>query len=1089
MDAKDLNSRVIGTLLFALFLCLPAEGFLNAQELNLNVQSQVSVSPSQDDATLHDVTFVGNETGWAVGEKGAIWKTTNGGRSWTFIHAHPQLQSYTLESVHFLTNRVGWISGGTVSQVGRVHQGIVLATTDGGETWTVQSHNQLPYLRTIQFFDLDRGLAVGERTAKYPSGVMQTSDGGQTWTAIPANKNATWNEAAFFNGENGFVVGDEGAQSTFANGAIIAGGGQIGGLRAIRDISVDSTGSCWMVGDGALMLTSEDRGVSWSLPESRLPKEFGDFFDFSCVAQKGGHVWIAGSPGAVILHSPNGGQNWEVQSTGESAPLKSLHFSDEYHGIAVGMFGRICVTEDGGQTWKTVRGNNRRLAFWALHGHKSRVPLGFLTRWSREAGYRSAVTLTSRRDLGVDSHFARQDRVLLEQAVLVAGGNSAVIDWRLPVSLPGLDRDDDKLLDEWSSLTENRLQQVLLGNLVAQIRTWKPDVILLDEPPKDDAVTKLIHHSLPQAVEQAQDPNMYPEHFKVGLAPWSVKKVVMERAPGLKGSITQDNFEILPHLKTTLDVAEKQASSRLFKESDSTISNRGYEVLYLAAGLELSKGTLFGDLGISKDSDARRDVPSIRSIDYDRLIDEAKHRRTMTAVTQRMIDSPQQGAQLLAQLGEILKPLSDEQAAAQLANLALKYRESGQWKLAEETYSQLIIHYSREPAALDAMLWLVEYSTSAEMNWQRLRTINASNSQLQVDPTIVQANFQKALDVAARNATVAGFENEVRQLDSPLDGNSNPLVPTLGNSPALLNGDTTGANQYEMQLRRWQETAGLIVEDMSAAYPRLFEKDEIQFVVAALMRRRKQARRADEIYGRYLQRLNDDDPWHVAAKGEAYLIRPGAVSPKPVVSCKSTQLAPVLDGRITDLCWSEANEIQLGKEATEADFIGTEQARGGQVQIVERKPIVMFSHDQEYLYIGGTVPKSDEIEYSETEQAGRPRDADLGKHDYITIQFDIDRDYVTYYRFDVDQRGWTREACWDAWGYNPEWFVAAAQDATTWSFEIAIPIQELVASELNVNQTWALGVTRVIPGVGVQSWTNSGGETPLPPRFGFLRFE
>ena len=38
-----------------------------------------------DDAELHDVTFVDADHGWAVGDRGAIWKTDNGGQSWTLV--------------------------------------------------------------------------------------------------------------------------------------------------------------------------------------------------------------------------------------------------------------------------------------------------------------------------------------------------------------------------------------------------------------------------------------------------------------------------------------------------------------------------------------------------------------------------------------------------------------------------------------------------------------------------------------------------------------------------------------------------------------------------------------------------------------------------------------------------------------------------------------------------------------------------------------------------------------------------------------------------------------------------------------------
>lgn len=1050
--------------------------------------ASVTASPMQDDATIHDLVLIGPGTGWAVGDRGAIWKTADGGHSWQFVHAAPHLEDYTLESVCFLTDRVGWIAGGTVSPVGRVDVGVILSTTDGGENWTILSGGQLPYLRKVQFFDFDNGIAIGERSVRYPSGMMTTTDGGQTWNPVYAEQNATWNDAEFFDRDIGLAVGDQGTQFNVANGRLFSGGGNIGGLQSLHDLSIQLSGDCWLVGDGALVLKSLDRGVSWTPPQSAFPEHLDEFTNFQCVEQRDGHVWLTGNPGSVIWHSADGGESWQQQFTGASTPLEVIRFSDTQHGVAAGALGRICMTSDGGKTWTNVRGGNRRLAVWGVHGHVQRVSLSFLTRWSREAGYRSAVTVASRRDVGSDAFFAKDQRIHLHHAVQVAGGNCASIDWRLPIAIAGLDRDHGKLLQEWSSLTDRRLPEVLLRSLVGQIRTWKPDVILLDEPPADDAVTKVIQQALPQAVAMAADPSRFPEQLGLGLAPWQVRKVAMERLVGNSGAIQQRAFEILPHVGTTLDVATLQAASRLLENIDAT-AMRSYEVLYLSPLETLSKSSILGDLKIAINSDARRIVPAIQAIDYDRLMEEARHRQTMTAISQQLIDSPEQGAQLLAQISEIVKPLSREQAARQLSDLALKFRTAGQWSLAEETYAQLIINYPDQPVALEAMLWLVEFSTSAEMNWQRLRAIRSTSTNIRTDPAIVQANFQEALKLAGKHATQAGFQKSLQGLQAGTEATTTQLVPTLGDSPAVLNGNASGANQYDLQLRRWQQTAATIVDDLSTAYPRLFEDDEMQFVVAALLRRRKQSRKADEIYDRYLQRLNDDDPWHVAAKGETFLIRPGAISPKPVVSCRQTESAPVLDGRLTDSCWSEASEIKLGGDTSSTLFVGAEKSSGGRVAFVDRQPIVMFARDAEYLYVAGSVPKSDAMIYAPTQLPGRPRDADVGKHDYVTIQFDIDRDYATYYRFDIDQRGWTREACWDAWSYNPEWFVACEQDTMTWSFEVAIPLLELIPSELNPRDVWAIGVTRVMPGTGVQSWTNSGGEQPLPPRFGFLRFE
>lgn len=1047
-----------------------------------------SLSILQDDASIKDVAYAEAQIAWAVGDRGVVWRSSNGGLHWKQISLPAGTENFSFESVQFLTDRVGWIAGGAVSSIGRVHHGIVLATMDGGAKWETISQGELPYLKQVQFFDLENGIAIGERTAKFPAGIMTTTDGGRTWQPLQAEKNSRWHAAAFFNNQAGLLVGDQGRQAVLSEGKLLPGGGNIGGLQAYHDVAVRADGNCWMIGDGGLVLKSTDYGVTWAPPAEGFAKELQNVTDFNCVDTQGSDIWITGSPGSVVWHSSDEGKTWEKQLTGNSAPLKSICFRDSEHGIAAGIFGRICVTNDGGRTWTEVRGANRRLACWSLHANRSRVPYSFLTKFSHENGYRSGVTITSRRDQGFDAYESQEECIYLEQAVMTAGGNHAQVDWRLPVSLPGLDRSPAQLADEFARLTDRKLPEVLLEHLVANIRTWRPSVILVDEAPSDDALTKLIHQALPEAVEVAKDPRRFPAHIEIGLEPWTVKKVVMERIQGRVGSIHQDTFELLPHLETTLDVATHKAMVKAYNKVPRIPANRSYEVLFLSDANVYSKSTIFNDLRLASDSEARRANPVLNKQDFDRLIEEARHRKMLSGMTNSLVGRPDGGAQLLAQLGEMLRPLSDEQAARQLSEIAFKYREESQWALAEQTYSQLIISYPNQPAAVEAMLWLVQYSTSAEMNWQRLRAVKASNTNSRTDKSMVLANFEEALKIAGKNATQTVFYNELNTLQSGVDSNSTPLIPTLGDSPGVLNGQGTGANQYDLELRRWHQNATNIVNDLSAAYPRLFQEDEMQFVVAALLRRRKQGRKADEIYGKYLQRLNDDDPWHVAAKGETYLLRPGALSPKPVITCKKAELAPILDGRLADPCWSAANELKLSDKGSTELFVGTDQGLTGNVQFVERKPIVMVSYDTEYLYLAASVPKHEKFQYDATQQAGRPRDADVGKHDYVSIQFDIDRDYSTYYKFDIDQRGWSRESCWDAWSYNPEWFIASDQDATTWSFEAAIPLKELLPSEFDANSVWAVGITRIVPGIAVQSWTNSGGEKPLAPRFGLMRF-
>ena len=64
-------------------------------------------------------------------------------------------------------------------------------------------------------------------------------------------------------------------------------------------------------------------------------------------------------------------------------------------------------------------------------------------------------------------------------------------------------------------------------------------------------------------------------------------------------------------------------------------------------------------------------------------------------------------------------------------------------------------------------------------------------------------------------------------------------------------------------------------------------------------------------------------------------------------------------------------------------------------------------------------------------------------HDRVDILLDLDRDYQTYYRFQVDHRGCLAEDCWGDKTWNPKYFVGFDATDTGWTAEIAIPFIEL----------------------------------------------
>lgn len=68
----------------------------------------------------------------------------------------------------------------------------------------------------------------------------------------------------------------------------------------------------------------------------------------------------AGGHDALILHTTDGGENWEIQyqdpmPNGDlPKPVLGIEFSDKHNGIAVGAFSLLLTTADGGKTWASL---------------------------------------------------------------------------------------------------------------------------------------------------------------------------------------------------------------------------------------------------------------------------------------------------------------------------------------------------------------------------------------------------------------------------------------------------------------------------------------------------------------------------------------------------------------------------------------------------------------------------------------------------------------------------------------------------------------------------------------------------------------
>jgi hypothetical protein len=176
----------------------------------------------------------------------------------------------------------------------------------------------------------------------------------------------------------------------------------------------------------------------------------------------------------------------------------------------------------------------------------------------------------------------------------------------------------------------------------------------------------------------------------------------------------------------------------------------------------------------------------------------------------------------------------------------------------------------------------------------------------------------------------------------------------------------------------------------------------------------------------------------------------------------------MLDGKLDDKCWQDVVPVTLKPT-------GDEYATR-----------VRYAYDDEYLYIG--------IEASHPEAGYRPaverrtRDMDVDKFDRVEILLDLDRDYATYYRFRIDQRGAAADDCWGDSTWNPKWYIASVSEKTGYTIEAAIKLADLTGDPIPPGKAWAMNAVRIIPGKGIRSAGVPADVIPRPEGCGAMVF-
>ena len=243
-----------------------------------------------------------------------------------------------LDAVQFVSAGQGWAAGA----------GHVLATGDGGHTWTSQ-YTGSAQLDQVDFTDAAHGWAVGTNA------LLRTTNGGATWTALSEPCGAAIDSVHFVTPSLGYAVAD-GAQVWMTGGVPAAVNGGVlvettnGGTDWTRVTSAPgqaqtacfSSPSDGFLGAPGKVWHTTDGGKSWSLSfaepavSGSVHPSAPDIAVLQCAGGNAAWVMFLGS-GAALGHVPyltfatQDATKWHVlfeESYTESAARPQLHAPD-----------------------------------------------------------------------------------------------------------------------------------------------------------------------------------------------------------------------------------------------------------------------------------------------------------------------------------------------------------------------------------------------------------------------------------------------------------------------------------------------------------------------------------------------------------------------------------------------------------------------------------------------------------------------------------------------------------------------------------------------------------------------------------------
>jgi len=247
-----------------------------------------------------------------------VYKTTDG---FNTLDTLSQINGINIDmgTVKFISDNEGWITA---------NLGSIFYTSDGGYNWQQKNKSVTVYdLYSVDFIDSSSGWAAS--SDPYEENVLiQTKNGGKDWNILITDTTEMFEDVDLVSNETGFLISN-----------------------VIFSYPAQSS-----------LFSTYDDGLTWD--ETTFDSTI--LGDIIFVDQNNG--WVVGDKNynPFIIHTSNSGTDWNEQTNinFSGLGLTNVDFANTTHGFAVGDFGIVMKTTNGGNSWRVSWGNLDPNQFW-----------------------------------------------------------------------------------------------------------------------------------------------------------------------------------------------------------------------------------------------------------------------------------------------------------------------------------------------------------------------------------------------------------------------------------------------------------------------------------------------------------------------------------------------------------------------------------------------------------------------------------------------------------------------------------------------------------------------------------------------------